>query len=205
MGTGNSFLRDFTREGAEATIPALLEGRRRGCDVVRVEHDAGVFHYLNILCVGWVADVNALRGRRFARFGELGYVFAVLSELAGLHAGTYPLREAGGAWERAPQTFISINNSRFTGGAMMMAPAADTADGKVDVVRVGAMGRIALLRAFPRIFKGTHVDLPVVRASQTAAVEFDLPEPVDVMVDGEALTARLTRLEVLPAAVDLVI
>ena len=32
-----------------------------------------------------------------------------------------------------PLVFASVNNSRFTGGKMMMAPHADTADGRVDL------------------------------------------------------------------------
>ena len=35
LGTGNSFLRDFTGDGVDYSIQAIVEGRRRACDVIR--------------------------------------------------------------------------------------------------------------------------------------------------------------------------
>ena len=37
LGTGNSFLRDFTTRGMEHTIEALLAERSRTCDVLRLD------------------------------------------------------------------------------------------------------------------------------------------------------------------------
>src|SRR5262249_13727897 len=41
LGTGNSFLRDFTDEGAEASLKALLAGRKRAVDLIRLSHANG--------------------------------------------------------------------------------------------------------------------------------------------------------------------
>jgi len=38
FGTGNSFLRDFTKEGATASVAALLAGRSRPVDLLRLTH-----------------------------------------------------------------------------------------------------------------------------------------------------------------------
>ena len=40
LGTGNSFLRDFTTRGVEHTIEALQQRKRRACDVIRLRHHA---------------------------------------------------------------------------------------------------------------------------------------------------------------------
>jgi len=205
LGTGNSFLRDFTDRGAEHTIEALAKGARRSCDVVRLQHADGVLHYINLLSIGFVADVNGLRARRFKRWGEFGYVLAVITAVAGLRARGYPMQVDDGPLDEALQTFASFNNSKFTGGKMMMAPHADTADGKIAVVRVGEMGRLSLLATFPKIFKGTHVEHPAVTTCQAARVEMRLSEPIDVMVDGEALEVVPQVLDVLPGALDVVV
>lgn len=205
LGTGNSFLRDFTDQGAEHTIEALAKGSRRSCDVIRLVHAGGVLHYINLLSIGFVADVNGLRARRFKRWGEFGYVLAVITAVAGLRARAYPMSIDGGELDEAAQTFASFNNSKFTGGKMMMAPHADTASGTIAVVRVGEMGRMSLLATFPKIFKGTHVQHPAVTTCQAARIELRLAEAIDVMVDGEALEVVPQVLDVLPGALDVVV
>ena len=184
MGTGNSFLREFTTEGLEYGIRALIEGRQRPCDVIRVRHRDGYLYFLNIFSFGFVADVGATRNKRFHGLGEAGYVLGVLKELTGLKKRRFPLRVNDTDELDEPATFISINNSKFTGGKMMMAPSADTGDGKADLIHVGEMGRFRLLRAFPKIFKGTHVRLPNVTARKVESVDFQFAEEIDVMVDG---------------------
>ena len=205
LGTGNSFLRDFTDEGAEHTIEALASGARRRCDVVRFEHAAGQLHYINILSIGFVADVNGLRARRFKRWGEFGYVLAVVTAVAGLTSETYPMILDDGPTQRDPMVFASFNNSKFTGGKMMMAPHADTNTGTIAVVLVGKMGRMSLLATFPKIFKGTHIEHPAVSTAQAARIELALEDEIDVMVDGEALTVVPRALQVLPGALDVVV
>jgi diacylglycerol kinase (ATP) len=85
---------------------------------------------------------------------------------------------------------------------MKIAPQADTADGLAEFVRVGPLGRLAVLRSLPKLFDGTHVDLPQASRRGVRRVEFDLDGPVDAMVDGEVLRMRPRTLEVLPLALD---
>lgn len=205
LGTGNSFLRDFTDQGAEHTIEALAKGARRPCDVIRLDHADGHLHYINLLSIGFVADVNGLRAKRFKRWGEFGYVLAVVTAVAGLQAQAYPMRLDDGELDEGLQVFASFNNSKFTGGKMMMAPHAKTDDGEIAVVRVGELGRIGLLMTFPKIFKGTHVDHPAVSTFSAKEIELQVEEPIDVMVDGEALTVAPRRLQVLPGALSVVV
>jgi len=64
LGTGNSFLRDFSDRGVEYAIESLLAQRSRACDVLRLRHRAGVIYFINLLSVGFSADVATLRARR---------------------------------------------------------------------------------------------------------------------------------------------
>jgi diacylglycerol kinase (ATP) len=112
------------------------------------------------------------------------------------------MRVDGGALDDEPLAFASFNNSRFTGGKMMMAPDADTGDGLIDVIRVASLGRLDLLRTFPKIFTGEHVHNPAVTTAKVRRVDFDLDHEIDVMVDGEALRVVPKSLDVLPGALN---
>ena len=41
LGTGNSFLRDFSPQAADYSVDSILQGRERSCDVLRLRHKAG--------------------------------------------------------------------------------------------------------------------------------------------------------------------
>ncbi len=202
LGTGNSFLRDFSRQGAAHAKQALLSRASHGADVIRIKHAQGDLYSLNIISLGFIADVCTTANRRFKPFGAAGYVLGVAGELTRLGARPFPFRVEGGQAWNEPASMISFCNSKHTGGTMLMAPAAELLDGNLDITFIGALSRWPFVKAFPKIFAGTHVDHPAVRTAQTSRVDFDFKDPVDVMVDGEVVTLSLRALEVLPNALD---
>ena len=167
---------------------------------MRATHRAGVLHYINLLSIGFTSDVGALTNRWFKPLGAAGYAVSTVFEVLRLQARRFPMRLDGGATDARPADFLSFSNSRCTGGDMQMAPHADVSDGRLDVIRVGDLGRIGLLRAFPSIYEGKHVFHPDIEATTAGRVDFDLADPVDIMVDGEVLRAHLQSLEMLPSA-----
>ncbi len=206
LGTGNSFLRDFTDRGQDHAEAALLAGSERSCDVLCMSHESGAIYYINLLSMGFAADVAATRMRRFKGMGELGYLLALFSCLARLDRRAFPLRLDGSpAADTRRCLFLTFNNSKFTGGKMMIAPLAQVDDGLIEFVRWGPIGRLGLLRNLHTLYNGTHLNHPLASRHAVKHVEFDLAAPVDVMVDGEVLTLHCRRLDVLPAALKVVI
>ncbi len=206
LGTGNSFLRDFTSRGVEHTIAALQKNTRRACDVIRLRHAQGELYFLNLLTLGFPADVAETTNRRFKSWGELGYILGVFTRLAQLEHLAFPHRLAGATeWNRDPALFLSFNNSKFTGGHMMIAPNASPTDGLIEYVRWGPIGRLRLIWTLPRLFTGTHIlDHRASRAA-TKRVDFELAGPVNVMVDGESMRLECQSLEILPGALDVIV
>jgi diacylglycerol kinase (ATP) len=205
LGTGNSFLRDFSDRGVEHAIDSLIAGRAQSCDVLRLRHRGGVIHYINLLSVGFPADVATLRARRFSGQGELGYVISIFLGLARLQRRPFPVRVDGETeFDRRRCLFLTFNNSKFTGGTMMIAPKAEVNNGLIEYVRWGAIGRLGLMRNLPKLYDGTHIEHPLAEHKAVKRVEFDLDAPVDVMVDGEVLTLHCEELDVLPGALDVV-
>jgi diacylglycerol kinase (ATP) len=205
LGTGNSFLRDFSDRGVEYAIEAILAERSRTCDVIRLRHRGGILHYINLLSIGFTADVATLRARRFSSWGELGYFGSIFLTLARFSRRAFPVREQGQTeFDRRPCLFLTFNNSKFTGGTMMIAPNAQTNDGLIEYVRWGTIGRLGLIRELPGLYDGTHIQHPLAECKSVARVEFDLESPVDVMVDGEVFTLHCEELNVIPQALNIV-
>lgn len=205
LGTGNSFLRDFSDRGVEHAIDSLLAGRVQACDVLRLRHRAGVLHCINLLSVGFSADVATLRARRFSGWGEAGYFFSIFLTLAVFNRRSFPVRvDDETIFDGRPCLFLTFNNSKFTGGTMMIAPHAAVNSGLIEYVRWGPIGRIGLIRNLPGLYDGTHVEHPLAERKAVRRVQFNLDAPVDVMIDGEVMTLHCEELDVLPSALDVV-
>ncbi|MGH9530033.1 MAG: diacylglycerol/lipid kinase family protein, partial [Terriglobales bacterium] len=206
LGTGNSFLRDFSDRGADHSIEALLGRHARPCDVLRLTHSSGIVYYTNLLSMGFSADVATMRARHFGGWGELGYQSSILISLARFHRRAFPLKVDGeDRIDQRPCLFLTFSNSKFTGGTMMIAPKAEIDDGLIEYVRWGPIGRVGLLRNLPTLYDGTHINHPLAERRAVKRVDFSLDGPVDVMIDGEVLTLQCKALDVLPLALNVVV
>jgi len=206
LGTGNSFLRDFSDQGVGYAMQSLIAGRSRKCDVLRLHHKDGVLYYINILSIGFSADVATLRMRRFSGWGEIGYQTSIFICLTRFRRRPFPLAADGEPQiDRRPCLFLTFNNSKYTGGTMMIAPTAETDDGLIEYVRWGPIGRIGLIRNLPGLYDGTHIHHPLAEVRKVGRVDFHLDAPVDVMIDGEVLTLHCQTLDVLPGALNVVV
>ena len=205
LGTGNSFLRDFSDLGVAYAIESILARRSRPCDVMRMRHRTGVIYYINLLSMGFSADVATLRARSFSRWGEFGYLTSIFLTLARFNRRPFPVRAEGAErFDDRRCLFVTFNNSKFTGGTMMIAPQAAIDDGLVEYVRWGPIGRLGLIRNLPGLYDGTHIEHPLAERKAVPRIEFNLNDPVDVMVDGEVLTLHCEELDVLPGALNVV-
>jgi diacylglycerol kinase (ATP) len=211
LGTGNSFLRDFEdlasgKGGLEHAMQALEARRSRPCDVLRLTHKDGAIYYTNLLSVGFAANVAALRHRRFLGLGQAGYLLSIFLCLARLDRRPFPVRlEGQREFDSRRCLFLTFNNSKFTGGTMMIAPDAVIDDGLIEYVRWGPIGRLGLIRNLATLYDGTHTRHPLAERQAVRRIEFQLDGPVDVMVDGEVLTLECRTIEVLPSALRVVV
>ena len=211
LGTGNSFLRDFSDpkasdRGLEHAMRAIETGRSQACDVLRLVHNDGTLYYINLLSLGFAADVATLRHRRFLGLGHAGYLLSVFLSLARLKRRPFPVRANDQSeFDSRRCLFLTFNNSKFTGGTMMIAPDARTDDGLIEYVRWGPIGRLGLIQNLPKLYDGTHTAHPLAERQAARRIDFELDEPVDVMVDGEVLTLHCRSIDVLPSALRVIV
>lgn len=200
FGTGNSFLRDFITKVGKYQAKDYMQAKPYPCDVIKLKHTEGEIYFINLLSIGFVADVCLARNRYFKSLRNFGYVLAVILKTYELRHSNYCLDIDGEKVLLENITFLSFNNSRFTGGNMKMAPNARIDDGLVDVIIVHQTTRFNLLRKFPKIYTGKLMGDKGLEMRQARHIQFHMETKIPVMIDGEVLMIQPLELTVLPKA-----
>jgi len=79
------------KRARNASLQALIEGRTRAVDLVRLTHAEGEVYSFNLLSLGFTADVGALTNRYFKPFGYLGYLLGVFVRVVQLRRRAFRL------------------------------------------------------------------------------------------------------------------
>jgi diacylglycerol kinase (ATP) len=82
---------------------------------------------------------------------------------------------------------------------MLICPNADPTDGQIDVTMVASASRTKLIRLFPTVFKGTHVDLDEVRTTRARTITVDSPG-INAYADGEYVCPLPVEVSAVPGA-----
>ncbi|MGW6259659.1 diacylglycerol kinase [Streptomyces sp. NPDC055085] len=202
VGTGNDFARALglplraPAAAARLTADALKEDRLRAVDLGRVD---GTW-FGTVLASGFDSRVNDRGNRMRLPVGRFRYDLAMLAELAAFRPFAYRLTLDGGETREIEATLVAVGNGSSYGGGMRICPGADLGDGLFDVTVVGNCGRATLLTVFPKVYRGTHVDHPVVTVHRAARVEL-VATGVTGYADGEPLGALPLTAECIPGAV----
>lgn len=200
LGTGNSLARDLPALSLPAALGADARAAARDCDLLRLVCRERAFHCANMVSYGFAAAVGRVVNNHLKPFGAASYSIGVLWMVARLAPHLLPYALDGGPLRREELTLLSVANSRYTGAGMLMAPKADIDDGLMDILSATAIGRMKLLKLFPRIFDGSHVQDPVVRQERAATLAFEFDAPVGMIADGEFVEATPQRVDVVRKA-----
>lgn len=202
VGTGNSFIRDLEIHDAHAAIQAILQGNTRPVDLGILSCATGEYSFVNLLGAGFVSAV-AHGAAQYKRWGALSYIIAVLRETVRLSPGAMTLT-VDGSRTTTRAIFVEICNSRYTGGAMLMAPDARIDDGLLDIVYMEGTTRRKLLTLFPRIFSGRHVEDPVIHVVRGSAITVETDTPWLLTPDGETFGTTPITVGVRPQALQMI-
>ncbi|QIK68696.1 diacylglycerol kinase family lipid kinase [Nocardioides sp. HDW12B] len=181
-GRGNDFARMLGLVGTRAEPPAvartLLEAEPEAVDVIRVQ---GARHGDERVVLGSLyAGVDSLASelvdgaRRLP--AVLQYPYAAVRALLTYRPGEVVVTVDGVEHRHRAYTVV-VANSGYYGKGMRIAPAADLRDGLLDVVVLPAGSRWGMVRRLPRVYDGTHVDLPEVVVLRGAEVRVEAGRP----------------------------
>jgi diacylglycerol kinase (ATP) len=209
-GTGGDFIRSLgVSPDYVPACSALVNPRRSRIDVGIVEcrnHGQSCRRFfVNAAGMGFDAAVTESIERLPKYFGgTVPYVFGVLRTLVGYRNKTVELR-TDDKTARLRIVMAVVANGGYYGGGMKVAPQADLRDGKLNLVVVRDMGKVALLRAFPSIYGGGHVTHPKVMMSTITEITIETAERVLVQADGELIGEGPASFRILPGALTMAI
>lgn len=209
-GTGSDFARSagLARDYTTA-CNNLTSDKRLTIDVGVVECQcAGKRQerfFVNSAGAGFDAAVTK-ETERYPKFfgGTIPYVTAMLRTLIGYKNKNVVIK-IGDEKERQRVLAVSVANGNYMGGGMHIAPDASLDDRLLDVVVIGDMGKLELLKEFPTVYKGTHVNHPKVSVKKATEVSIESAEPMLVYADGEMLGKCPASFRVLPKALSIVV
>jgi diacylglycerol kinase (ATP) len=88
---------------------------------------------------------------------------------------------------------------------MKIAPDALLSDSKFDVVVLGDLGKLDLVRNVPRVYDGSHITHPKVSVSRVSHLEATSPDRLLLQADGEVLGTAPATFSIVPAALKLIV
>lgn len=182
-GTGNAFNLDIGCLNVDDTLETIRNNSISPVDVAEVNYADTTLWSFNIVGVGLVADINDL-AERMRWLGGSRYTIASLIKL--MRNRTLRAHVTSEEYDAEEEiSFVLACNTRYTGKGMMMAPLATLHDGKFDVLIVKACSRLKLLRLFPKIFKGAHLDSDVLHYTQCTHLSVHGAAFEHTNIDGE--------------------
>jgi len=95
---------------------------------------------------------------------------------------------------------IIAANGQYLGGGMRIAPNARPDDGLLDVIVIGDVTKLELLRQVPCVYRGTHLAHPKVDAYRTRVVHVEAEKRMILQADGEYVGEAPATFHLLPGA-----
>jgi diacylglycerol kinase (ATP) len=187
---------------AAIVVDRLNGGGPRPMDAVRVDNGGreGQNWFGCVLSAGFDSRVNDRANRMSWPRGRMRYNLAIMAELGVFKPVPFVLELDGERWETEAM-LVAVGNAKSYGAGMLICPDAEVDDGQVDVTVLGPVSKPAFLKAFPKVFKGTHRDHPAVTMRRAKVVSLSAPD-VTVYADGEYMGVLPVTCETVPGAVN---
>ena len=195
-GTGNDVARyfDLPRKDPVAAADVVIRATPRTVDLAR----SGTRYYATVLAAGFDALVNERANRMTWPRGQMRYNLATLAELRVFKPLHYTL-DLDDQQVTLDAMLVAVGNGPSFGGGLRITEGALLDDGMLDVVVIKPMSRGALVRTYPKLFKGTHVTHPQYEHHRVRRVTVASPG-ITTYADGERFGELPLTVEAAPGA-----
>jgi diacylglycerol kinase (ATP) len=186
-GTGNDHAREYRLPTGdpEAAADIVADGWTKTVDLGHIRGNDGTVKWFGtVMATGFDSLVSDRANRMRWPHGRMRYNLAMLAELSKLRLLPFRLVLDGGSEVVTDLTMAAFGNTRSYGGGMLICPNADPTDGQLDITMVHSGSRTKLVRLFPTVFKGAHVDLDTVTTARAKSITVESPG-INAYADGE--------------------
>lgn len=186
-GTGNDHAREYglPTGDPEAAADVVVDGWTETVDLGHIAPDnAAPSWFGTVMAAGFDSLVSDRVNRMRWPHGRMRYNLAMVAEISKLRLLPFRLTFDDDEPLEVDLTLAAFGNTRSYGGGMQICPGADHGDGLLDVTMVHSGSRTKLIRLFPTVFKGTHVNLDEVSTRRAAAIRVECPG-INAYADGD--------------------
>ena len=181
----------------------LVEGRDLKVDLGLVRWGRGGERY-------FIGSAGAGFDAAVAQKAQVGTIRGILSYLPALVTTLATYRNQRITVEADERTFfdgpavaVVIANGSYFGGGMKIAPQADLADGRLDLIVLGDLRALEILCWIPSVYFGKHLANSKVSANQARTVQLSGVAALPCHLDGEVCGETPLTVRVLPRALRL--
>lgn len=186
-GTGNDHAREYglPTGDPEAAADVVVDGWTETVDLGHIAPDnAAPSWFGTVMAAGFDSLVSDRVNRMRWPHGRMRYNLAMVAEISKLRLLPFRLTFDDDEPLEVELTLAAFGNTRSYGGGMQICPGADHSDGLLDVTMVHSGSRTKLIRLFPTVFKGTHVNLDEVSTRRAASIRVECPG-INAYADGD--------------------
>ncbi|TGE36947.1 diacylglycerol kinase family lipid kinase [Desulfosporosinus fructosivorans] len=191
-GTGGDLIRTLLiSRGIESFLDTLGRGHKRLIDVGEVlfQDEQGQQtqrYFLNVADVGLGGETVARVNKQSKLLGgKVSFLIGSVLSILRYRNKFMSCKIDGKLVFEGRLNSIMVANGRYIGGGMMIAPHAELDDGLFDVVILGDFSKLMLLRHLPKLYKGTHLEIPGVTVHRGRSVVITSIEKALLDIDGE--------------------
>lgn len=211
-GTGCDFIRSLgIKKGIEDLLSVLERSREKRVDVglskfKGYDGKEKTRYFLNVSDIG-IGGETTNRVNKHSKLlkGFLSFLIGAVATIILYRNKNFEIVIDDSTEIKGKMNSVIVANGRYFGGGMQVAPEASMTDGIFDILIFGNLSKLELIRSFPLIYSGSHLNHPKLKLYKGRKVKVHCHEKALFEVDGEQPGTADAEFEILPEAINIMV
>jgi diacylglycerol kinase (ATP) len=211
-GTGCDFIKSFGyKKGFDDFIKMLERNEIQKLDIGKVNfaHDSGnviskLFINISDIGLGGETTRRVNKTKKHLR-GFLAFLIGAMLTIIKYRNKTIYLEIDGEVIKNERINSVIVANAKYFGGGMYISPNSEPNDGFLDIIVIGDLNTLELIRDFHLIYKGKHLTHPKIYHYKGKKVKVTSNPVALLELDGEQPGTTPAEFEIIPQAIKVII